>query len=287
MRTMRDGKRTARRKPKWAGAEAQSAGSRIRVVLSHPILLLTLGFLVLGSVGGVLAGGYIAKAAGDVEAAFTAPFTGAGFVVRDIAVTGQERTAPEVSYRALAIRKGVSIFGVDPKAVRARLLTLPWVADAEVKRHFPDTVSVRLIEKRPFALWKDSNGVWIIERSGATIIQAGAKDFGRLPLVMGAGAPETAAPVIDALSGERATEARLQAIERIGERRWDLHLAGGVTVRLPEDGWRRQIEELERLIVDKGVLERDIETIDLRYPDNYVFRLHNGDSRPVPRERRA
>jgi cell division protein FtsQ len=76
-------------------------------------------------------------------------------------------------------------------------------------------------------------------------------------------------------------------IQRVGERRWDLILSGGVTVRLPEEGWERQLAELERLIVEKGVLERDIEMIDLRYPDNYVFRLHNGDSRPVARERHA
>jgi cell division protein FtsQ len=76
-------------------------------------------------------------------------------------------------------------------------------------------------------------------------------------------------------------------MDRIGARRWDLTLAGGVVVKLPEEGWLAQLNELERLIVEKGILERDIEIIDLRYPDNYVFRLHNGDSRQMPRERRA
>ena len=85
----------------------------------------------------------------------------------------------------------------------------------------------------------------------------------------------------------RAVTARLQTIQRMGERRWDLLLAGGVTIRLPEEGWESQLAELEMLIVEKAILERDIEMIDLRYPDNYVFRLHNGDSRPVSRERRA
>jgi len=277
----------ARGKQKRAGADTPPAGTRIGSALRRPILVLTLALIVLGSLGGVFAGGYITRAAARLQAAIIAPFTGAGFVVRNIAVTGQERTTPDAAYRALGIRKGSSIFSVNPNAARARVLTLPWVADVEVRRRFPDAVSVRLIEKRPFALWKDGSGVWIVERSGAIIVPADSKDFGRLPVVTGAGAPESAAPLIDALSGERATEARLQAIERISQRRWDLHLAGGVTVRLPEEGWQQQLQELERLIIDKGVLERDIETIDLRYPDNYVFRLHNGDSRPVPRERRA
>mgnify|MGYP001213336300 CR=1 FL=1 len=44
---------------------------------------------------------------------------------------------------------------------------------------------------------------------------------------------------------------------------------------------------LRRQVTQQAKLEREIEVIDLRYPDSYVFRLHNGDSRPVPRERPA
>jgi cell division protein FtsQ len=242
---------------------------------------------MVGGAVGLFAGGHVAKAIGSMQSAIIAPFTDAGFAVREVAILGEERTTPEAASTALAIANGGSIFGVKPDAARARLLMLPWVADAEVRRHFPDKVTVHLIEKRPFALWKNGNDLSVIERSGAVITKVKDTSFDHLPLIAGAGASEAAAAVIDALAKEKATQARLVAIERVGERRWDLHLSGGVTVRLPEEGWERQLSELERLIVEKGVLERDIEMIDLRYPDNYVFRLHNGDSRPVPRERHA
>ncbi len=258
-----------------------------RFALRRPILVLTLILIVAGGAVGLFAGGHVAKAVGKMEAAMVAPFTDAGFAVRDITLTGEERTAADAAYAALALGKGGSIFSVRPEEARARLLMLPWVADAEVRRHFPDTVSVRLVEKRPFALWRNGKEVSVVERSGAVITTADTERFAHLPVVIGPGAPETAAPIIDALAGQKAIAARLQAVERIAERRWDLLLSGGVTVRLPEEGWERQLLELERLIVEKGVLERDIEVIDLRYPDSYVFRLHNGDSRPVPRERHA
>jgi cell division protein FtsQ len=281
-------RRESRRRKREANAdEGSNAAGRRGFAVRRPMLALTLGLVVIGGAAGLFAGGHVAKAIDRMEAGFAAPFTKAGFAVRDIALSGGERTTAEAALAALSIAKGGSIFAVRTDAARARLLTLPWVADAEVRRRFPDTISVRLIEKRPFALWRNANEVAVIERSGAVITSADASGFGRLPLITGPGAPEAAAPIIDALAGEKAIEARLLAIERIGERRWDLLLAGGVTVRLPEEGWERQLPELERLIVEKGVLERDIEMIDLRYPDNYVFRLHNGDSRPVPRERHA
>ena len=273
------------RKP--VAAEAGGSGRVRRLILGHPILALTVVLIMLGTGVGVFAGGYVARAIDGVQAAIAAPFTDAGFAVREVTITGQERTTPEAASSALALNKGGSIFGVRPDAARSRLLMLPWVADAEVRRHFPDTITVHLIEKRPFALWKNGNVLTVVERSGAVITKVEQNSFGHLPLIAGTGAPEAAAPMIDALGSQKAIQARLVAIERVGERRWDLHLSGGVTVRLPEEGWERQLEELEKLIVEKGVMERDIEMIDLRYPDNYVFRLHNGDSRPVPRERRA
>ena len=278
------------------GAKTASRGAAARkdvargktLLLRRPVLGLSLGLVVVVTVIGVFAGGHVAHAIGRAEAAVVAPFTEAGFAVRDVTITGEEHTRTEAATAAIAVPKGESIFGVNPDAARARLLMLPWVSDAEVRRHFPDKVSVHLIEKRPFALWRNGNALLAVERSGAVITKVEEEnDLGRLPLIVGSGAPEAAAPIIDAIAGQKAVQARLAALERVAGRRWDLLLSGGVTVRLPEDGWERQLTELERLIVEKGVLERDIESIDLRYPDNYVFRLRNGDSRPVPRERRA
>jgi cell division protein FtsQ len=278
-----------------ARGKANSGGRKIaparedaqRILLRRPILALSLGLIVVGGGIGLFAGGHVARLVDGVGTRVQAPFNQAGFTVRTVALNGEERTSQSAAHAAIAVPTGSSIFGVRPDAIRARLLMLPWVADAEVRRHLPDSVSVRLIEKRPFALWRNGTDVLVVERSGAVITKAGSQSLGRLPLLAGAGAPESAAPLIDALAGEKATTARLQLIQRVGERRWDLILSGGVTVRLPEEGWERQLTELERLIVEKGILERDIEMIDLRYPDNYVFRLHNGDSRPVARERHA
>ena len=53
--------------------------------------------------------------------------------------------------------------------------------------------------------------------------------------------------------------------------RWNLLLDDGVVVKLPETGWRKQLDALEHLIVDKGILERDVMEIDLRSPTQYFF----------------
>jgi len=255
--------------------------------LRRPMLALTVVLVALGCLTGLFAGGYVGRFFGTLERPVDTAFAEAGFAIGTIPVAGNERTTREAVYGALQVGTGDSIFAANPSTLRARLLRLPWVSDADVKRQYPATLSVRLVEKRPFALWQNGTDVAVIERSGAVITAAGAGSFSRLPLVVGPGAAKAAAPFLDALGKAKAVAARLKAAQRVGERRWDLVLDGGVTVKLPEERWEAQLSELERLIVEKGVLERDIEMIDLRYPDSYVFRLHNGDSRPVLRERHA
>jgi cell division protein FtsQ len=156
-----------------------------------------------------------------------------------------------------------------------------------VRRRFPNRLSVSLTEKEPFAVWQHGPLISVVERSGAIIPGQNGDDFAALPLLIGEGAPEEAGAIVDALQTQRATFARVRGIERISTRRWDLLLENGVRVRLPEEGWQAELTELERLIVDRGVLERDVEIIDLRYPGSYIFQLHNGDSRPITRERPA
>jgi len=255
-----------------------------RGLLRRPMLLLTLILLVGGGTTGLLAGGYVADTYNTARSNLLGSFTSAGFIVRDITLEGNERTSAQDVYDALGIEAGISIFDADPAEIRDRLIGLPWVSDVAVSRHFPDLVAIRLIEKRPFAFWQVGSSLVVVERSGAVIEGAEPEPSMHLPLLIGPGAPDVAAPLLDALGNQRALGARLQGVERISERRWDLILERGVRVRLPEEGWETQLAELERLIVERAVLERDLEIIDLRFPDSYIFQLHNGDSQPVSRE---
>jgi cell division protein FtsQ len=68
-------------------------------------------------------------------------------------------------------------------------------------------------------------------------------------------------------------------MQRVSGRRWNLVLDDGVLVKLPEENWQTELAALERLVVEDGVLERDITEIDLRVHDNYVFVLRHAAPR--------
>lgn len=251
---------------------------RHKLTFRRPVLYLSGTLLASVVVIGLFAGGYIRAGLDRIESGADAVSSYAGFGISKLHLAGEDRTPPQQVLAVLNFKPGQSIFDADLGLARARLMQLPWVAEAEVTRRYPDSVSVAITEKHPFALWQSTSGLFVIERSGAVITRATVKEFPKLPVFVG-DPPKGGDDLVEAVSGHRAVVARLRAMQRIAHRRWNLILDDGVVVKLPEAGWKKQIDVLEHLIVDKGVLERDIQEIDLRSPDNYFFVLR-GQKQP-------
>lgn len=253
-----------------------------RLTPSRPMLYISTSLFGLTLLTGLLVGGYVGRAIGAVNHGMDAVAADAGFGISSVHLAGNRRTPPASILAALGFEPGQSIFDADVHAARARLMQLEWVAEADVSRRYPDSISVAIVEKHPYALWQAADGLHVIEHSSKPITFARAEDYPHLPLFIG-DAPQGGADLVDAIAQHRAVVARVKAMQRISGRRWNLILDDGVVVKLPEDGWRQQLDALEHLIVDKSVLERDIVEIDLRSPDNYFFVLRSGEQQQVTR----
>jgi len=257
------------------------------LAIRRPILMLTGGLALLTIIAALFIGGYVSRATAAIDRGIGNVLAVAGFGISQLHLAGNTRVPPETVLAALGFTPGQSIFSVDVDKARARLMTLDWVADADVRRRFPDDVSVRVVEKVPFALWRGPDKIYVITRDGQRITSAGVDQFAELPHFIGAGAPEKAAELMAAIGQHRAVAARVRIMQRVGERRWNLILDDNVVVQLPEKGWQRELETLEHLIVDKGILERDITQIDLRSKTTYFFLLRNGGKTQIQRGKSA
>ncbi len=60
--------------------------------------------------------------------------------------------------QALVTYTTAGFFNVDIKQIQAKLLTLPWIKQAEVDRVWPDTVNIKIIEQKVSAEW-DKNAL--------------------------------------------------------------------------------------------------------------------------------
>jgi cell division protein FtsQ len=258
-------------------------------IFTRPMLALTAGLVILAALAAILAGGYVGRSVRGVHNAVSTTVADAGFGISEIHITGNGRVPAATILAALGMQPGQSIFAADLGSARLRLMALDWIASAEVVRRYPDAIFVTIVEKRPFALWQsppDAGGqtnVAVVERSGGVITTRDVDKFSRLPKLVGAGAPQAAADLVDGVMAHRAIAARIAAYERVSERRWNLILSDGVVVKLPETDWAPQLDVLEHLIVDAGILERDVTEIDLRSPTQYFFVLKSGEKKTTDR----
>lgn len=200
----------------------------------------------------------------------------AGLKVGDLLVEGRQRTRRSRILEALRVRRDTPILTIDPRAARERLKALPWVRDATVERRLPDVVYIRLVERRPLALWQHGGRLAVIDRTGSVVPQADPRHFATLPLVVGPDAPQHAAELIAVLDGQPDLKSEVLAAVRVGGRRWNIRLKGGIDVRLPEGDLAGAWEQLARIEREHGVLERDVVVIDLRLPDRLVVRTAPG-----------
>lgn len=195
-----------------------------------------------------------------------------GWRVRNVVVEGRANTPDPLLRAAIGVSAGAPALGFSLAEARARIETLPWVEHAVVERRLPDTLVVRITERQPYAVWQNQGRFSLIDRAGLVLTDHDVAEFRSLPLVVGAGAAEHAADVLDPLARFPAIQDRVEAAVRIGERRWNLRLKNGIDVLLPEGHEAAALQRLVGLQDAHDLLERPLEVIDLRLPDRLSVR---------------
>lgn len=194
-----------------------------------------------------------------------------GLRVSDVVIEGRANTPEPLLKAAIGVSKGDPILGFSVEQARARIETLNWVEHATVERRLPGTVVVFLQERRPFAIWQYHDKFQLVDRSGQVVNQD-VSQFRKLPLIVGAGAPTAAAPLLDALTDRPALAEKVSAAVRVGERRWNLRMNNGTDVMLPEGHEVAALDRLIQLEGDHQLLERPLVAIDMRLGDRLVLR---------------
>jgi len=205
-----------------------------------------------------------------------------GFTVSDVTVEGRETTDGETILAALGARPGTPILAVSPKRAKQQLESLPWVRTAVIERRLPGTLYVRLVERKPLALWQHGGKIALIDRVGAVIPVDRLDRFAKLPMVVGEGAASHAAELLDMLANEPDLAARVTAAIRVGDRRWNLRIDNAIDVLLPADEPARAWAQLARLDRSSALLQRDVQTIDIRLPDRVVLRVSPETPKETP-----
>jgi len=228
--------------------------------------ILAGSFLALAGVYGAYIGGHMPAYAQAVTAR-------TGFAVDEVRVVGHTETSEIDILDSLGLDGWTSLIGFNAEAARERVSALPWVEVASVRKVYPDEIEVQVKEREPFAIWQHGAELSVIEKDGRVIAPFTGGRMSQLPQVIGAGADKEAAAFMAQMDAFPQFKARVRAYVLVAERRWDLKLNNGITVKLPENGAEQAVARLVAFDSKDGVLSRDISSVDLRISDRLVLQL--------------
>lgn len=193
--------------------------------------------------------------------------------LEQVVVEGHKRTDKKAIMDALKIDKGQSMDLISLIEARQNLLQLPWVKEATVERHLPDTLIIRILEKTPIALWQNNQAYLPLDEQGHSI-----QDDKLLPrdliLVVGSDAPENTLSLLVALEQVPQINALVRSASRVERRRWNLRLMDaetGLEIMLPETDFDKALKRLEKQEKKENLLQKNLQAIDLRLSDRIIL----------------
>jgi len=108
--------------------------------------------------------------------------------ISSVAHAGARYTPPGDLDAIVSSYRGLPLLNLDTDAVRARVMTLPAVADAKVDTALPGTLTVTITEKKPALIWRTQLAQLVAARDGSIIDSRATSEvlsgeLGRLPVI--------------------------------------------------------------------------------------------------------
>jgi cell division protein FtsQ len=230
--------------------------------------------LLAGALGyGVVKGQHVADLITWFKDARDTVANSVGFRIAAISLTGSKEVSREEILTTAGVTGRASLLFLDADAARAQLMANPWIGDAAVLKLYPDRLQITVTERQAFAIWQKDGRVSVIAADGTVLEPFVERRYVGLPLVVGNGAERFAKDFLAVLDRYPDIRSQLRASILVAERRWNLRLANGIDVRLPETDVVAALDRLVALDRDKKLLSRDITMVDLRLPDRVSVRL--------------
>jgi cell division protein FtsQ len=246
----------------------------LRVHVPRGIGMAATALIIVSSiVYGTVEGGHLPTIVSAFREARDQAANTAGFRITSVALSGNTHVSREQVLAIAGVTGTTSLLFLDVLAVRERLRTNPWIADATVLKLYPGELQVSISERQAFALWQKDRRVSVIAEDGTVLEPFVAPELVPLPLVVGEGAQTRAKAFLALIERYPTIRDQVRASILVGERRWNLRLRNGLDIRLPEADAAAALDRLVALERDNKLTTRDIAAIDLRLPDRVTVRL--------------
>ena len=196
------------------------------------------------------------------------------FMVKLVAIEGATPEVGDLIRESFPISLPVSSFDLDLEVLQAEIAELDVIESAALRIRPGGVLEINVTQRQPEVIWRSRSGLILLDHLGNQIatISRRAERFD-LPLLAGAGAQDKVREALALMRAARPISAKIRGLVRVGQRRWDVVLTGGITIRLPEENPIPALNQVIALNEAQDLLARAVLTIDMRNPLRPTLRM--------------
>ena len=158
------------------------------------------------------------------------------FAVKTVRVDGTVRRTPEQVAEIAGLTLGMNIFAADLENARRRVLQDPWIAEAQIQRKLPTTVTMQVTEREAAAVVAVDADLYLCTHEGDIFKRVEAEDPSDLVVITGLSAAQVATDRTLAIKRIRTALELLSSYEQRGPAKvyppQEVHIATDGTMRM-------------------------------------------------------
>lgn len=194
-----------------------------------------------------------------------------GFDIAAITIAGSRDLYETEIVQAAGVTAKHSLVFLNVADMRQRLMSVPLVREASVRKLYPDRLLIEIVERDPFAIWQKDGALVVVAVDGTPIEEVRDQRFADLPFVVGKGANTRIAEYQKIVEAGGNIGARAGIY--VGERRWNIKLMNGLEVKLPEKQPEVAFAQFAKIARENRLLDKELIYVDLRVPGRMFARL--------------
>ena len=198
-----------------------------------------------------------------------------GFFIKNVDIKGINHLNQKDILKTINYYNKKNIFNVNLKNIYNEIKQNTWVEEVSIKKIYPNTLKIDLIEKEPIAIWQNKSAYHLITKNGEIILEANLNNFKKhLPIIIGKNAHKNVYSILQILNIDKNLTTNIWSLTFVNERRWDIHFNQGLTIRLPSTSVKEAWEKIILLSEKFNILSLDLTELDLRSSNNVLGKIN-------------
>ena len=208
-----------------------------------------------------------------------------GFKIKNILISGTHNLSQDYLRNIINTQNHINILNVNLNTIYNKIIQNSWVEETYVERILPDTIKIKVLEKKPIAIWQNQKGNKLITVNGDVISHANVNKFkNSFPIIKGEKSKENISTILRILETNKNFAKNIWSLTFINQRRWDLHFNQGLIVRLPSQDVIKAWQKIIKLQTNYNILNLRLTEIDLRNPEQILGKI-NFDKKVILRRK--